>query len=288
MLRKLNKIIHSPSLIFRHVKLKFIDLCMFNILYGSKKTYNLHYQDIDVQYSTEDNHSKHYFFPRYANGVIHEPSVTKEMVKNLKNSKVFVDVGAHLGYFTCLAGKILQDGVVDAFEVEKNAFALLKKNLEINQLNNVNIHNVAVTDKKGSIKIPLKSTPSPFFSIAKSGQESDSIEVETISLDEFYSKKDYKPDVVKIDVEGAEMQVLQGMKNLLVTRDLVLFIELHGNVLPEFGSSSKEVINFLIDKGYLLYEFENPHDPYPLPPRKIEKDTQIDYNTVLYVNKKEL
>ncbi|MDP7457741.1 MAG: FkbM family methyltransferase, partial [Candidatus Woesearchaeota archaeon] len=265
-----------------------INLFLFNLLYGNKNRYVLNYDDFKVEYSTEDAHSKHYFFPRYAAGVIHEPTVTREMVKNLKNSKVFVDVGTHLGYFTCLAGKILENGRVDAFEVEKNAFALLKKNLDLNELKNVNVYNVAVTDKKGTIKIPLQSKPSPFFSIVGNDKDSEFIEVDAIALDDFYSKKDYQPDVVKIDVEGAEMQVLQGMKSLLETRDLVLFIELHGNVLPEFGGSSKEVINYLIDKGYLIYEIENPHDPNLSQPSKIARDTQIDYNTVLYVTKKEI
>tara|TARA_Y100000310_G_C20697331_1_gene826646 strand:- start:4744 stop:5490 length:747 start_codon:yes stop_codon:yes gene_type:complete len=248
----------------------------------------LNYDNFKVEYSTEDNHSKHYFFPRYTNGVIHEPTVTRELVKNLKQSRVFVDVGTHLGYFTCLAGKILQNGTVDAFEVEKHAFSLLKKNLELNQLKNVNVYNVAVTDKNGTIKIPSRSKPSPFFSIAESGKDTEFIEMDAIALDDFYTEKDYKPDVLKIDVEGAEMQVLQGMKSLLETRDLVLFIELHGNVLPNFGSSSKEVINYLIDKGYMIYEIENPHDPNPSQPHKIAKDTQIDYNTVLYVTKKDI
>ena len=70
----------------------------------------------------------------------------------------------------------------------------------------------------------------------------------SINLDNFFSKQKNKPDVIKIDVEGAEMLVLKGMKELLEKRDLILFLEIHGNKLDKFNTTSEEIISFLIDR----------------------------------------
>jgi len=102
----------------------------------------LQLNDVTVQFSTKDQYSNCWFFPRYAGGRIHEKRVTELLVEVLQGAKCFVDVGAHLGWYTCVAAKHMPYGTVYGFELDDLNFALLKQNLAINNCSNVEVHNV--------------------------------------------------------------------------------------------------------------------------------------------------
>lgn len=121
MTGKIKKNIKNPALALVYLKSK-----LFNF-FNMKKQYIMECNDIKTIYSTTDKHSKHWFFPHCGGGKIHEPIITKMLIDSLNKTDIFVDVGTHLGYFTCIAGKILTKGKVYGFEVDKHAFKLLEK-----------------------------------------------------------------------------------------------------------------------------------------------------------------
>lgn len=286
---KIKKGIKNTALALRFLKSKLFDFFVFDYLYGSKKQYIMKFNDVKAIYSTTDKHSKHWFFPNYSGGKIHEPIVTKMLIDSLNKTDIFVDVGTHLGYFTCIAGKILTKGKVYGFEVDKHAFNLLEKNIELNKLSNVEAFNYGVSDKEGFVKIPKISSPKTDLSLINNESKKDYLSVKAISLDKFFKKKRTKPNVIKIDVEGAELLVLKGMQSLLENGNLTLFLELHGNTLNKFNTDSKEIISFLNDTGYIVYEIVN-HRSNNINEKgrlkKLEKDNLIQYNTMCYAIKK--
>src|SRR5687767_6254812 len=73
--------------------------------YQSIKVFTATINGIKVSFSTEDSYSNTWFFPRYAEGEIHEKMVTEMLVEALKGASCFVDIGANLGWYTCLAAK---------------------------------------------------------------------------------------------------------------------------------------------------------------------------------------
>ena len=87
--------------------------------------------DISVLFSTEDEYSKRWFFPRYEGGKIHEQQVTELVLETARKSRCFVDVGTNLGWYTCLVSRCTLQGVVYAFEMDDLNYALLKENLRI-------------------------------------------------------------------------------------------------------------------------------------------------------------
>lgn len=266
-----------------------IDKIKKGIKYASKKQYIMKCNGAKTIYFTTDKHSKHWFYPRLSGGKKHEPIVTKMLIDSLNKTDIFVDVGTHLGYFTCLAGKILTHGKVHAFEVDKHAFNLLEKNIKLNKLSNVEAFNYGVSDQEGFVKIPKISSPKTDLSLIINENRKDYSSVKAISLDKFFKEKKAKPNVMKIDVEGAELLVLKGMQSLLENENLTLFLELHGNELNKFNTDSKEIISFLNDRGYIVYEIvnhriNNINEKGRL--KKLEKDKLIQYNTMCYVTKK--
>jgi len=288
MFEKIKSIIRNFFLNLKYLKRKLQETVFFDFLYGSKNKYILKFDNLQTIYSTKDEHSKHWFFPRYSGKRIHEPLVTKMLIDTLNKTDIFVDVGTHLGYFTCIAGKICTKGKVYGFELDKNVLPLLTKNIRLNNLTNVEVYNYGVSEKSGYVKIRKIISPSPVLSISKDCEDNDYQLVKSISLDDFFCNKEHKPNVIKIDVEGSELFVLKGMKNLLKNENLTIFLEIHGCLLHKFDTDSKEIISFFKKREYLVYEIIN-HRRNIKDQRErlkeIEEDNLIDYNAMLYITK---
>jgi len=251
-------------------------------LKGFKKYPNVWYfnmEGIQLKYDTFEGYSKKWFYPRYSNGRIHEPAATKLFFEYITKDSLVIDVGGHLGYFTCIAGKLASEGSVHVFEVDPKCINLIKKNLNVNEITNVTLNNSAVFSKNGKSKIPNLTEPTPGLSI-NSDLDDGYIEVDSITLDSFVTNSRIKPDFIKIDVEGAELEVLKGMKKLLAQERLTILVEIHvDKLLKRFNSDYRECIAMLIQNGFVLRKIEHRATQAPL--QIIDKDTKLERNTML-------
>ena len=253
-----------------------------------KKPFVIQIQDKTILFSADDFFSRVWQLTKFRNNRMHEEKVTNLLIEKLDSCKCFVDVGAHLGYYTFLVSKLMPDGIVYAFEMGKHNYTLLKKNLDINKCKNVNIYHAAVTDYSGIVSysntfrcpnptlVMSTRTPQNKYSLKKS--------VQAISLDGFFKNNRLIPEIIKIDVEGAEMKVLSGMRNILENNNLQLFLEVHPIRLKfRFQSSANTVISTLIDKGYIVSEIKNMRrHGIDIKFKKLHRDSQIMHNTMIY------
>jgi FkbM family methyltransferase len=147
---------------------------------------------------------------------IHEPSLTKLLLSRFAGSapRNFIEVGANIGYFTCLMGKLGgPTGSVLAVEPEPQNFALLQENIAHNGLSNVSTHQCALGAKEGSAKLGLYKAANRGRHSLLDTQAKNQIEVPVKTLDELSRKA--RPNIttwslMKIDVEGYEGFVLEG------------------------------------------------------------------------------
>jgi FkbM family methyltransferase len=154
-------------------------------------------------------------------------------VQLVKPGTIYFDVGAHVGFYTLLASSLVQEsGHVFAFEPLPRNISYLETHLEINAIENVTVIESAVSDHAGEARFDGASDKYAhargFFS---KGQLSDvgSILVPVVSLDELVLHgKLPMPDYLKIDVEGAELAVLNGARQLLTTGRPTIFLATHG------------------------------------------------------------
>jgi FkbM family methyltransferase len=174
----------------------------------------------------------------------HKQKIFERMVK--ENSVVY-DIGAHVGFYTLLASVLVgKNGKVYAFEPNPRNLNYLKKHLSINKVTNVEVVECAVSDKDGQCSFDIDKRHD-LGHISETG----SFIVKTHSLDSLvFSNQILPPDFIKIDVEGAEFQVLNGARRILKEFAPVLIMDIHSE---EIG---KKCIELLTSFDYSFYPIE--------------------------------
>jgi len=156
-----------------------------------------------------------------------------------------VDVGAHVGFYTLLAARLVgTNGRVYAFEPNPEVYNILVRNIQINGYREI-VRAVpkGVSNEKRTVSLYVsreRSDEASFYS--QESVDNACIEVETVRLDEFFADEGWpKVDLVKIDVEGAEVEVLEGMRELTSrNKDLKVIVEFNPkNQMRACGSHTK-------------------------------------------------
>jgi FkbM family methyltransferase len=188
----------------------------------------------------------------------YEPATTFVFERLVAPGDLVVDVGAHWGYFTLLAATLCGDtGRVVAFEPHPRNLTILNKNLQANHLQNVDVVPKAVSDGEGLAKLFLSraSSGNSLISLPPGAElsvgEDGCLAVETVTLDGFFAPPCRKPALVKIDIEGAELVALDGMRTLIrETADLALITEFNPFYFP--GDRGEAFLRRLTEQGFEL------------------------------------
>lgn len=203
-----------------------------------------------------------------ANGT-YERDYVDFFCSKIQEGDVVIDVGAYIGYFSLLASEGVGDkGCVYAFEPVPRNYERLMRNLKANQVKNVNAYNFGLSDKNETLPlsiprdIPAESTlcESNWTEISKGVEiQKDVVKAKLTPFDRFVEHEGLKGvTIIKIDVEGAELKVLKGMRNVLKSNNLELFMEIVPPLIERMGGSIKELINILISCGFkTVYHIES-------------------------------
>lgn len=184
----------------------------------------------------------------------YKPQVAALLKREVHEGDVVVDVGANIGLFTCLMARAAgRKGQVYAFEPEPRNLEFLKKNLAVNHIENVIIVPKALADKAGSFPLVSRGAHSTFgFDFFNSKR--DFITVETIRLDDFFKGKKEKIALIKMDIIGADLKALRGMR-AVVRRDKPKFVlGFCPAYLEKSGHKPREYLEELHALGYPIYE----------------------------------
>ena len=184
-----------------------------------------------------------------------------------KQGDIVIDIGAHMGRYTIISSKrVGTEGKVVAIEAHPGNFEMLNRNIKLNQLTNVIPLNYAVYSKETKIKLylPEEESGNTIYNTIISDRarnEEKFVDVNANTLDYLLQSKGIKQEEVnwiKIDVEGAEFEVLKGATNILSkSRDIALLIEIHN--LRDSTNLYRPIVDFLKSYNFKI-EFEKSHE----------------------------
>lgn len=198
----------------------------------------------------------------------YEPETTRLFQTLIKPGMTFIDVGAHVGYYSLLAARqVGEEGQVYSFEPEPVNFSLLVKNVELNEYRNISTISQAVSNNKGFSTLFVSALDSGRNSVFHHGlPENGSVRVATTTLDAFLEEKGWpKVDLIKIDVEGAELDVLAGMTELLGKYgDLKLIMEFNPALLQSAGVDPSVFLDAPGPGRFHIFAIEEPMGLQPL------------------------
>lgn len=185
-----------------------------------------------------------------------EPIVQDVFAREIKRGGVVWDIGANIGFFTLIAARLVGEGTVVAFEPLPRNVQALERNLRLNGIENVRIVPVALSDAPGRAKLRVLAshTWAKLDTSSETGfqEQLDAIgevEVEVSTID-LQLRSQPQPDLVKIDIEGAETAALRGAHELLSKQRPTLICELHG--------TNESVAELLESHRYSLETIERP------------------------------
>ncbi len=183
-----------------------------------------------------------------------EEGLTRIVLEYLNQGDVFVDIGAHFGYYTLLGSHLVgQDGAVHAFEPTPSTFSVLQKN---SRQSNIFINNTALAEQAAirdfyDAGLKLSAFNGFFRPDIEGFKNIKQYQVKCVTIDDYFREKNNLPDFIKMDAEGAELKILAGAKNIIQAKHPLITLETgdHG------GDLTIDKIQYLTSLGYQPSEY---------------------------------
>lgn len=180
----------------------------------------------------------------------------------IRDGMTVFDVGANIGELTLLFARLAEAGVVHAFEANPQTFARLKSSLATSGHSNVIANSLAVAEAPGTVTLHCYEPPFDAFStaaardLAGEGVTSAHVRTESVaatSIDAYCREQDIaRIDLLKIDVEGAEYQVLCGAEDMLADKRIDCILFEYGQATYDKGNGAAAIRALLSRHGYRI------------------------------------
>lgn len=263
---------------------------LFNLLYGDSLT--IDNANLQLEFDTTSIIAKRWFYPRYRDGSLHEPVVSRKFLNSIKDETVFFDIGANIGYYTVLASHVCSD--VHAFEMDPRLANIISDHFRGHNKDSSDVQVIpaAVGDKSGDI---VSFSPSQGENLSTNAVVSNSdtsnlshskFQMQTLAIDDYVEQTSIQPGVIKIDVEGFEFSVLKGLSNT-VKNVSTLFVEVHPDLMKKYGTDVASVLDRLHTYGFSCQRFTD-HRAVKKPNEALEpidRETEISENGMLVCTK---
>lgn len=172
----------------------------------------------------------------------YERKQSAKFAEYCSNSSNFWDLGAHVGYYSMLYHSKNPTGKISAFEPSEVNTGLFKKHMGLNNISTYQLFEAAVSDKEGMLSFKRTRT-----TVAGKLDDHGEIKVKVVKLSTMVERGELIiPDLVKMDIEGAEVNVLRDMKDIFSRKKPVLFVSTHGKKVHQ------DCVALLQSVGYQL------------------------------------
>lgn len=193
----------------------------------------------------------------------YEPAKTAFLRDRSPAGATVLDLGAHIGLFSVqLARSVGPSGRVISFEPAPRTAAVLRETIRCNGLASVvSVRQAAMAGRRGEIELfETGDDCSNASGLVRTDRTRDSVRVAATTLDDLVDDEQLTVAVVKMDIEGAELEALEGAPVLLSHQRPAMAIEVHPFELGTSRRDPRGVFDVLVDHGYVLTEGERPVD----------------------------
>lgn len=177
---------------------------------------------------------------------IREVQATKHLRSIMQPDWTMVEIGANIGYYALMEARAVKR--VIAIEPGPDNYKGLMTNIALNGYRNIETHQLAIGDHKGVVGFEI-SKACNWNKIARPNVTGD-VQVQMTTLDDFLQGR--KIDFLRMDVEGYELCILKGMPQTIRDSRPGMFIEVHRDLLRDYGGSQKELMEYLASFGYYV------------------------------------
>lgn len=235
---------------------------------ASRGVCHQHIRDAEVAFHASSPHE----FQHYRT-LVNEKVVVTDLLSRLDADDPFWDVGAYIGAYTCLVAARDGTGPVTSFEPHGPWADRIETNLVTNGLA-AEVRRIALAHETGESCLGLDNVARLVEARGSQRDASDDPVVRTITGDRYIRSQDARiPAALKIDVEGAERRVLEGMHETLGNPECrLVYCEVHPSLLPEFDDSEDDVTEFLTEHGFRVDRIHDRGSEYFLRGVKLDHD----------------
>ncbi|WP_137284586.1 FkbM family methyltransferase [Halorussus salinisoli] len=198
---------------------------------------------ISAQFYTETSEEIRHFYPIYG-----ELDNLNQFVSDLEPDDIVYDIGAHVGIYSCIAAAALNDSQIFAFEPHPENVDRLNENAALNGYN-LQVYQCALSSNGGKRKFGIDNNKAGAVGHSDASVRNDEIKVQFIRGSDLVENQGLPlPNVIKIDIEGAELDALYSLDGVLKECRLV-YCEI-SDQLERYGNCKDELVNFFLDRGF--------------------------------------
>jgi FkbM family methyltransferase len=228
------------------------------------------------------NISQKYIGSHLEKGIAYEGELFALILKKVKPGHTFLDIGAHVGFFSMIAAKLVgESGTVYSFEMNPENYSRLVANMSLNNFKNIRPHNWAVSDDSKPVLFWVNQDNDGGHSLwdcgkhlfnEKSRSSPQKMASYSIALDHYDSFD--KVHFIKMDIEGSEVLALNGMINLLKKNLPIVTLEINNFGLSQMGHSYRDVRELMGKIGYRCWLIEGQE------PKELKMDEEPKFENV--------
>ncbi len=190
----------------------------------------------------------------------YESAELSAVVRLAKVCSVIFDIGANTGFYSIALAQRFPDVQIFSFEPIPATYREFERNLALNDIRNVEAHNVGLSDRAGNMPFYFDATVPGATSGAPLGPEfgpTETLLCPVDTIDEFIRRTNAAPDFIKCDVEGAELHVFLGARRMFERLRPMVFTEMLRKWSARFGYHPNDIIAFFADLNYSCFILRN-------------------------------
>ena len=184
-----------------------------------------------------------------------------------KGKQAFMDIGALHGLFSLVFKSINEKGEALAFDPSPIAFQRLLYNVHKNDFQYINPFEIALSNEEGQLEMSYVWE----HLVANSDPDATTVRIPKRKGDDICAEQGFIPDLIKIDVEGHEWKVIQGLDDTISKHHPLIFLELHPDRIEQEGDSLNEIFEYFYDRAYKVYSLQGQE----IVPDRLKEDRII-------------